>query len=361
MSIHSLSLSLSLSLSISPHSLPPKLYTAGPYLIACGDEPNIIFWKVNIDEERHRYSVGATTNRTAASFFYIIPNDNGAHPYEFRIGWAGDKIERHLKRKPSILRPDTPGHLEPLFRYLDARVGFFGNNPGPLYLKSELHNQYSRLSLHNRVIGDNKAPTDTRVWSYGNDEFFINCARRNFKKDGFIAIKRITVRTGGGQMEEHFVTMCLPNEKFHNERNVWMLFRLFPASFYTPSSVIDSTEIKSPEEAKEEELDDEFEGVFGKVSKLPLIRLVLPQRQRSSSHTETQEPGGAEGVTTTASGGGVRGGAHRGGGSEAGDKLDIGGTSHDVSGSQLTSKGVSFKHEAIPMTELPPTTTTTQI
>ena len=318
---------------------------------------------MNVDEERHRYTVGGTTDRSAASFFYIIPNDNAVHPYEFRIGWAGDKIDRHLKRKPSILRPDTPGHLEPLFRYLDARVGFFGNNPGPLYLKSELHNQYSRLSLHNRVIGDNKAPTDTRVWSYGNEEFFINCARRNFKRDGFIAIKRITVRTGRGQMEERFVTMCLPSEKFHNERSVWMLFRLFPANFYTPSSVIDSTEAKSPEEAKEEELDDEFEGIFGKVSKLPLIRLVLPQRQRSSSRTETQEPGGAEGATTTASGGGVRGGAHRGGrgGSESGDKLDIGGTSHDVSGSELTSKGVSFKHEVIPMKELPPTTTTTQI
>ena len=355
--VYMLAHSHSLTLSLSP------LYyycTAGPYLIACGDKPKI-FWKVNTDEERHRYTVGATTNLTAASYFYIIPNDNGAHPYEFRIGWAGDQIERHLKRKPSILRPDTPGHLEPLFRYLDARVGFFGNNPGPLYLKSELHNQYSRLSLHNRVIGDNKAPTDTRVWSYGNEEFFINCARRNFKKDGFIAIKRITVRTGNRQMEERFVTMCLPNEKYHNEQNVWMLFRLFPAHYFVPSSVTDSTEVKSPEEAKEEELDDEFEGVFGKVSKLPLIRLVLPQRQRSSSRTETQGAGGAEGATTTASGGSVRGGAHGGGGSEAGDKLDIGGTSHDVSGSHLTSKGANFKHEAIPMTELPPTTTTTQI
>ncbi len=241
--------------------------------------------------------------------------------------------------------------MESLFRYLDARVGFFGNNPGPLYLKSELHNQYSRLSLHNRVIGDNEAPTDTRVWTYGNEAFFINCARRRFKKDGFIAIKRISVRTRQGQMEERFVTVCLSSEKYHDERNVWMLFRLFPAQYFVPSSATDDTELKSPEEAKEDELDHEFEGIFGPVSNIPLLHLVLPKRLRSSSRTETQqgaEGGGGDGPTTTASGGARSGAA---------DKLDIGGTSHDVSGSHLISKGVNFKHEAIPMSELPPTTT----
>ena len=317
---------------------------------------------MNKDEVRHVYTVSATTDRTAASFFYIIPNDDGQHPYEFRIGWAGDDIKRHLKRKPSmhVLLPDTPGYLEPLFRYLDARVGFYGSNPGPLYLKSELHNQYSRLSLHNRVIGDNKAPTDTRVWGYGNEEFFINCARRRFKRDGFIAIKRIAVRTGNRQLEERFVTMCLPSEKYHDERNVWMLFRLYPAQFYVSSPTSTDTEIKSPQEAQEEELDDEFEGIFGKISKLPLIQLVMPERPRSSSRTDTQgaEGGGGDGQTATARGGGGGGAVHR---SDAAAKLDIGGVSHDVSGSHVTSKGVSFKHEAIPMTELPPTTTTTQI
>ena len=310
---------------------------------------------MNKDEERHIYSVGATTNQAAASLFYIFPNDDGLHPYEFRIGWAGDNLERQLKHNPSLhaLHPDTPGYMEPLFRYLDARVGFYGSNPGPLYLKSELHNQHSRLSLHNRVIGNNKAATDTKVWSYGNEEFFINCARRRFKKDGFVAVKRIRVRTGHRQVEERFVTMCLPNEKYHDEQNVWMLFRLFPAS-----ASLETEGPRTPEEAQEDQLDDELEGIIGKVSKLPLIKLVLPQRQRSSSRTETEgaEGGDSSGLTMAATSNGG-GGAQ---GSSAG-KLDIGGVSHDVSGSHVTSKGVSFKHEAIPMTELPPTTTTTQI
>ena len=327
------------------------MYIAGPYLIACGDKPNI-FWQVNKDEQRHIYSVGATTDQAAASLFYVIPNDDGTHPYEFRIGWAGDNVERHLKRNPSVhvLRPDTPGYLEPLFRYLDAHVGLYGNNPGPLYLKSELHNQHSRLSLHNRVIGNNKAATDTKVWSCGKEEFFINCARRRFKKDGFIAVKRIRNR----QMER-FVTMCLPSEKYHDEQNIWMLFRLFPVQSYVSAN--SETEAKSPQEAHEEELDDELEGIIGKVSKLPIMRLVLPQRQRSSSRTEGAEGGDGSGLTMGATSSGGGGGAQ----GSSGGKLDIGGVSHDVSGSHVTSKGVDFKHEAIPMTELPPTTTTTQI
>ena len=330
-------------------------FVAGPYLIACGDQPNI-FWRVIKDEERHTYYVGATTNRVAASSFYIIPNDDGVHPYEFRIGWAGDDPMKRLKRTRSILLPDTPGHLEPLFRYLDARVGISGSNPGPLYLKSELHNKHSRLTLHNRVIGDNKAPTDTRVWSAGNEEFFINCSRRRFKKDGFIAVKRVSVRTGSRQTEERYVTVCLPNEGYHNEQNVWMLFRLFPMHVFTPKDDVDDTDIKSPLDAQEEELDDEFEGFFGKVSKLPLLNLVLPQRQHSSSRTETRGAvGGGSGSAVDVSVGGAR----LTGGADA--KLDTGGVSQKVSNKHVTIQGTDFKHESVPMTELPPTTTTTQM
>lgn len=316
-------------------------HTAGPYLIACGAKSNI-FWQVNKDEEHYVYSVGATTDPRAASCFYIIPNDDGVHPYEFRIGWTGDK-HGHLKRTPSALRPDTPGHLEPLFRYLDARVSITGNNSGPLYLKSELYNTHSRLTLHNRVIGDNKAPTDTRVWSYGNEEFFINCARRKFKKDGFIAVKRISVRTSARRVEERYVTMCLPSEKYHDEQNVWMLFRLFPPEF-SKTGATDPTDVEV-RSLIEEKLDDEFEGLFGKVSRLPLLNLVFPQ-SRSASTSGKQEGGGGGGVATTA------GGAER-----SRDKLDVGGATLDVSGSHMSSKGNGFKHEDIPLKELPKTTT----
>ena len=226
-------------------------------------------------------------------------------------------------------------------------MSFYGNNSGPLYLKSELHNKHSRLTLHNRVIGDNKAPNDTRVWGYGKEEFFINCARRRFKKDGFIAVKRIAVRTGRGQMEERYITMCLSSEKYHDEQNVWMLFRLFPAQLRNiQGGDISDAEVKS---ITEEELDDEFEGIFGRVSKLPIFNLVLPGRhtasEKTASHADTHEGGGAASMSVgTATGGG--------------DRLDVGGERLDVSGSRPSDKTLTFKHENIPMTELPPTTVT---
>lgn len=325
--------------------------TAGPYLIGCGNTPTK-FWQVNRDEEHHLINVGATTNRAAASFFYIFSNDDGVHPYEFRIGWSSDGEKHLLKRTRSTLRPDTPGHLEPLFRFLDARVSTFGNNPGPLHLKSELHSSHSRLTLHNRVIGDNKAPIDTRVWGYGNKEFFINCARRRYKRDGFIAVKRISVRTAPGRIEERYVTMCLPHEKFHNEQNVWMLFRLYPAQLRNVKAEdISGAEVKS---LLEEELDEEFEGLFGKISKLPILNLVLPQRRPTSEsrsgHMETQGGGAGVGVTTAAMET-----------QEGNDKLH--GASINVSGSRAGDKELKFKHNDIAMTELHSTTgvTTTPI
>lgn len=300
---------------------------------------------MNKDEDRHIYYVGATAHRAAASYFFIIPNDDGIHPYEFRIGWASDG-EKQLRRTRSSLRPDTPGHLEPLFRFLDAHVNIFGSNTGPLYLKSELHSSHSRLTLHNRVIGDNKAPIDTKVWGYGNEEFFINCARRSFRKDGFIAVKRITVRTAQGRIEERYVTICLPHEKHHNEQNVWMLFRLYPAQLRNvKAGDIADAEVKS---VLEDELDDEFEGIFGKISKLPLLNLVLPQhhpaREATSHHGETQGQGAEVGVANTTTG--AQGG---------GDKLDISGKLIDVSGGRASDKEVKFKHNDIPLNELPST------
>ena len=199
-------------------------------MIACGAKSNI-FWKVNSDEEI--YSIGATIDLNQASLFYILPDDDGKHIHEFRIGWKISNCrEKLIKRTRSILHPDTVNDLEPLCRYLDAKVNVTGRNPGPLQLKSGVDNSHCRLTLHSRLIGRSrsKAPIDIKVWASGKEEFFICCARRRLKVDGYIAIKR-TLAGREREAEERYTTACVPKQACHNERDTWMLFRLLPAEF----------------------------------------------------------------------------------------------------------------------------------
>ena len=192
---------------------------------------------MNSDEEI--YSIGATTDLNQASLFYILPDDDGKHVYEFRIGWKiTSNRERLIKRTKSILHPDTVSDLEPLCRYLDAKVNITGRNPGPLQLKSGVDDSHCRLTLHSRLIGKSKAPIDIKVWASGKEEFFINCVRRRFKVEGYIAVKRALEgrERSGRQTEERYTTACLPKETCHNERDTWMLFRLLPAHFILSDS-----------------------------------------------------------------------------------------------------------------------------
>lgn len=222
------------------------MLTAGPYLIACGAKSNI-FWKVNSDEET--YSIGATTDLNQASLFYILPDDDGKHVYEFRIGWKiTSSRERLIKRTKSILHPDTVSDLEPLCRYLDAKVNIAGRNPGPLQLKSGVDNSHCRLTLHSRLIGRSKAPIDIKVWASGKEEFFVSCARRRLKVDGYVAIKRVIIEgreRSRRQIEERYTTACVPKRICHNERDTWMLFRLLPAQFLLSDSK--EKEIQKPD------------------------------------------------------------------------------------------------------------------
>jgi hypothetical protein len=187
---------------------------------------------VNSDEET--YSIGATTDLNQASLFYILPDDDGKHVYEFRIGWKiSTSRERLIKRTKSILHPGRVSDLEPLCRYLDAKVNITGRNPGPLQLKSGVDNSYCRLTLHSRLIGKTKAPIDIKVWASGKEEFFVSCARRRLKMAGYIAVKRTFEgrERSSRQTNERYTTACVPKQTCHNERDTWMLFRLLPAEF----------------------------------------------------------------------------------------------------------------------------------
>ena len=167
----------------------------------------------------------ATRDIKQASAFYVFPNEDGGHSYEFIIGYYGDS-RKVLKRKASTLTSTPWPKMDPIPRYLHAPVGVLGNNFGPLHLKNHVLESQSRLTLHNRLL-KHYTPVDIAPWVDGRDVFFINCARRRAKRDGYICVKLVTSR-GGGRPE--LTTACVPAKRFHNERDTWMLFRLLPVS-----------------------------------------------------------------------------------------------------------------------------------
>ena len=193
------------------------LSTAGPFVVAFGGEESLRYWSVDED-----YTVHGTSNPRNASLFFIIPHDDGKHPYEFHIAYMGDSQQR-LKRRVSSLTPVSKKPIEVVPRYLSAPVTVFGSNYGPLQLKYHVYSE-SRLLLMSR-ISKKEGPISTQSWVQHREMFFINCARRKLRKDGYIAMTR-RWRRG----EENWVTACLPSRHNHNERDVFMLFRLLPAS-----------------------------------------------------------------------------------------------------------------------------------
>ena len=185
--------------------------------MAFGSERSLRYWTVN-----ENYEIYGTSNPQNASLFFIISSDSGRHPYEFHIAYKGDN-HHVLKKRVSSLTPNSQRAVEAIPRYLDAEVSIFGTNPGPLQLVYHV-SERSRLLLYGRIANE-KGPISPSTWMQGNDMFFINCARRRMKRDGYIAMRR---HRRNGEIE--WVSACFPTRSSHNDRRRFMLFRLLPAS-----------------------------------------------------------------------------------------------------------------------------------
>ena len=239
----------------------------GPYLVACCDDK--IFWRVN---KADKFAVEATRKVDDASLFYVFPSDSGAHPYEFIIGYYGDEPNQPATSL-STVSPLGKTQIEPVACYLNAPVNIVGENSGPLRLQYEVQEKCSRLTLLSRLVKGH-SPVDTKAWVSGRDLFFINCARRTWKKDGYICVKQITVP---GQ-QPRLITACVSSVKHNNERDLWMLFRLLPASYR------DTTSLHGEADGEEEE--KEYKIAFGSDTpeQKPRSQPAAPKPGRSHPH-----------------------------------------------------------------------------
>ena len=235
-------------------------------------------------------AVGATEDAAAASLFYIFPNEDGKHPYEFILAFYGDGRSA-VKRATSTLIPDTSHIVDPIPRYMSAPVNVLGYNAGPLKLSFTASHSSSRLTLHSRLVKD-YTPIDIKNWVNGKEAFFLNCARRLMKRDGYVCVKR--------QRQHRLTTACVPSTSSHDETNTWMLFRLLHRSIRDHNRTVRPPPRKqdgicTKEHMELSELDKVLEG---------RQNVVKPLSNDEDSDTQILLPGffGGQSESTTADG-----------------------------------------------------------
>ena len=178
-----------------------------------------MYWK--IDSAHH---VTITTDVKEASAFHIVLCTDTEEPFDFYIGWRGETQNDFIEESEVIGKAEHKN----MMRFLEVETSLFGNNPGPLRMKSQLFNKHSHLVLYNPLgNGYFEVPADITNWINGQGAFFISNAHRK----GLLCISR----RGDG-----YVCRCVNSRKEHNEENNWMLFRLFSAKNHICSTIAES-------------------------------------------------------------------------------------------------------------------------
>ena len=184
-------------------------------MISCGNEKMRLHLKVDDNGK-----VIATPDVELASIFFLNSADNEDYPDEFMISYNGED-ENALMRPKGILDPMSQEEpLAPLPLYLNGPVSLCGRNHGPLEVKSNIiKEENARFVLQNR-IDDGYQSVDFNTWMLG-EEFYVNCSRRRFKWDGYLAVQKKPKLI-------EFITAVVPFRKDHNDVDTWLLFRLMP-------------------------------------------------------------------------------------------------------------------------------------
>ena len=273
------------------------LCTEGPSLIACGPDKDgvTVYWSVKDNEVR------GTTDIKEASLFYILKTEDGKHPHEFYIGYVGDDVWAQVHPNPM----SKSQVLAPAPHYLTADLKTTGWTNEPLGVTAGTHRGRARFMLHNSAVRKyafTRTPIDSDKWAEGGG-YFINCARRSFRLDGYVAMVRkdkqqqieegiemqeqeTDLGAGGIQQQQEvggarggakkgpytYRTACMTSVKSHKNDWPWMVFRLLPGWHKTDlkemslggPEPMDRSEIENPITHKSDVRDFLF--LFGDLS-----------------------------------------------------------------------------------------------
>ena len=153
--------------------------------------------------------------------FFLSSTDEEDIPEEFMISYYGEDKDVLTKPKGTLDPMSKEEPLAALPRYLDGPVSLFGYNYGPLEVKPNVKEENARFVLHNRVF-EGYQPAAYMSWEMG-EEFFINCSRRKFRWNGYLAVKKVNF--------DDFITAIVPSQDKHDGVDTFLLFRLMPIEY----------------------------------------------------------------------------------------------------------------------------------
>ena len=155
----------------------------------------------------------ATDDIKKSSTFYITQSEDRDTKNEFLIGYK---------------RPNSAAGNRRVTYFLEAPVSTFGYNLGPLKVKRNVKEEYCRFTLQDRLFKNLTPTVEVSDWVLGTEPYYINCSRRRFARDGYMAVKKVQQRP-----EDHpsYITACFPLIDYHdNDENIFMLFQLLRPS-----------------------------------------------------------------------------------------------------------------------------------
>ena len=185
----------------------------GPFLMSCLS----LFLMVNTD---NGYAIEGTDKIQNASEFYIFPAEDGSHPYEFKIAYLNSV--KALKNRRSTLHSFDERKQSEVPSFLNVPTDVIGRSPGPLRMKYAVTAVHSRFALKSRILKSTAESVSTTPWVTGKDVFYIQCARRSYKRNSFLALRQQTRRQGS----INYRLTAVPSVNYHNETNTFMLFKL---------------------------------------------------------------------------------------------------------------------------------------
>ena len=190
--------------------------------MACNDDG--VYLTVN---KEHGYAVEGTLDINKASPFHIVPSD-GSHPNEFMMVYYNEKVtlRDQALRRSSSLNVHLQMAVSPMPKYLKANASITGSNHGPITMEMKIDETCARLVLESRIISKkHHVVMDTSSWVNGREVYFIRCARRHFKKEGYLCM---TFKPRQDGVSPYRLNIVPSTEK--HDVNHFMLFRLLPLS-----------------------------------------------------------------------------------------------------------------------------------
>ena len=169
-----------------------------------------------------------------ASPFYIMQREDRDNHNEFLIAY-------HKEFGARMKTADQASGEQAIPRYLESPVTVFGFNTGPLKMKHNVKEEQCRYVLHDR-LRHNLTAVDVTDWISGSETYYINCSRRWFARDSYLAVKKVQ-GARGARDEPTFITCCFPSIDYHSD-NVFMLFHLLHPTLHQMAE-LRSDQVKS--------------------------------------------------------------------------------------------------------------------